>query len=185
VGITFDASSAIDHGLLLNDIDATNTGRFSQKFRRNGTVVGSVQTSLTATTYVTSSDYRLKDITGPLTGSRAFIDALAPKQGTWKTNGAPFAGFLAHELQAVSPSSVAGEKDAVDDSGDYAVPVHCEKGGLLHVELEIRQDLIESASRIASSFSFIAVFDADAADAGAAVFFIQYDTVLQIGRAHV
>ena len=117
VGITFDASSAIDHGLLLNDIDATNTGRFSQKFRRNGTVVGSVQTSLTATTYVTSSDYRLKDITGPLTGSRAFIDALAPKQGTWKTNGAPFAGFLAHELQAVSPSSVAGEKDAVDDSG--------------------------------------------------------------------
>jgi predicted N-formylglutamate amidohydrolase len=36
------------------------------------------------------------------------------------------------------------EPYAVDDSGDYAVPVHCEKGGLLHVELEIRQDLIES-----------------------------------------
>ena len=34
------------------------------------------------------------------------------------------------------------EPYAVDDSGDYAVPVHCEKGGLLHVELEIRQDLI-------------------------------------------
>jgi len=31
---------------------------------------------------------------------------------------------------------------AVDDNGDYAVPVHCEKGGLVHVELEIRQDLI-------------------------------------------
>lgn len=37
------------------------------------------------------------------------------------------------------------EPYAVDDSGDYAVPVHCEKGGLLHVELEIRQDLIETA----------------------------------------
>lgn len=36
------------------------------------------------------------------------------------------------------------EPYAVDDSGDYAVPVHCEKGGLLHVELEIRQDLIET-----------------------------------------
>ncbi|MGL4294405.1 MAG: N-formylglutamate amidohydrolase, partial [Aestuariivirga sp.] len=35
------------------------------------------------------------------------------------------------------------EPYAVDDSGDYAVPVHCEKGGLLHVELEIRQDLID------------------------------------------
>lgn len=34
------------------------------------------------------------------------------------------------------------EPYAVDDSGDYAIPVHCEKGGLLHVELEIRQDLI-------------------------------------------
>ncbi|WP_373504243.1 N-formylglutamate amidohydrolase [Aestuariivirga sp.] len=34
------------------------------------------------------------------------------------------------------------EPYAVDDTGDYAVPVHCEKGGLLHVELEIRQDLI-------------------------------------------
>jgi predicted N-formylglutamate amidohydrolase len=33
---------------------------------------------------------------------------------------------------------------AVEDDVDYAVPVHCEKGGLLHVELEIRQDLIES-----------------------------------------
>jgi predicted N-formylglutamate amidohydrolase len=31
---------------------------------------------------------------------------------------------------------------AVEDHVDYAVPVHCEQGGLLHVELEIRQDLI-------------------------------------------
>jgi predicted N-formylglutamate amidohydrolase len=34
---------------------------------------------------------------------------------------------------------------AVEDTVDYAVPVHCEKGGLIHVELEIRQDLIDSA----------------------------------------
>jgi predicted N-formylglutamate amidohydrolase len=34
---------------------------------------------------------------------------------------------------------------AVEDEVDYAVPVHCEKGGLLHVELEIRQDLIGTA----------------------------------------
>ncbi len=31
---------------------------------------------------------------------------------------------------------------AVEDDVDYAIPVHCEKGGLIHVELEIRQDLI-------------------------------------------
>jgi predicted N-formylglutamate amidohydrolase len=34
---------------------------------------------------------------------------------------------------------------AVEDHVDYAVPVHCEQGGLIHVELEIRQDLIASA----------------------------------------
>jgi predicted N-formylglutamate amidohydrolase len=39
---------------------------------------------------------------------------------------------------------------AVEDSVDYAVPVHCEKGGLIHVELEIRQDLIESPEGQAS-----------------------------------
>lgn len=33
---------------------------------------------------------------------------------------------------------------AVEDNVDYAIPVHCERTGLLHVELEIRQDLIES-----------------------------------------
>jgi predicted N-formylglutamate amidohydrolase len=31
---------------------------------------------------------------------------------------------------------------AITEGGDYAVPVHCEARGLLHVALEIRQDLI-------------------------------------------
>jgi predicted N-formylglutamate amidohydrolase len=39
---------------------------------------------------------------------------------------------------------------AVEDHVDYAVPVHCEKGGLIHVELEIRQDLIGAAEGQAS-----------------------------------
>ena len=30
----------------------------------------------------------------------------------------------------------------MNDLTDYTVPVHAEKAGLLHVELEIRQDLI-------------------------------------------
>jgi predicted N-formylglutamate amidohydrolase len=35
---------------------------------------------------------------------------------------------------------------AVDDDTDYSVPVHCERRGLMHVELEIRQDLIATAA---------------------------------------
>jgi predicted N-formylglutamate amidohydrolase len=32
---------------------------------------------------------------------------------------------------------------AVSDATDYGVPVHAERRGLPHVEIEIRQDLIE------------------------------------------
>lgn len=80
--------------------------------------VGSIALTSTATSYNTSSDYRLKDSVSPITTSGAFIDALTPCTWTWKVNGATGAGFIAHELQAVSPSSVTGEKDAVDTEGN-------------------------------------------------------------------
>ena len=40
------------------------------------------------------------------------------KVGTWKSDGSKFVGFLAHEFAEVSPSSVNGEKDAVDAEGN-------------------------------------------------------------------
>ena len=42
---------------------------------------------------------------------RAFIDALKPKTWAWKSDGSKGVGFIAHEVQEVSPSSVVGEKD--------------------------------------------------------------------------
>ena len=91
-------------------------------FKANaGTACGSISRvgTTAAVVYNTSSDYRLKDITGAVTGSEAkdFIMALQPKQGTWKADGSKFVGFLAHEFQAVSPTSVTGQKDAVDKDG--------------------------------------------------------------------
>ena len=98
--------------------NAAATGVFVT-FRYNSSVCGSITTGGGGTTtYATSSDYRLKEITGPLTGAKDFIMALQPKQGTWKVNGDKFAGFLAHEFADVSPSSVVGEKDAVDEEGN-------------------------------------------------------------------
>jgi len=86
-------------------------------FVNGGTTVGDITSSTTATTYSTSSDYRLKDNPQPLTNSGAFIDALQPKTWNWKIDGSKGVGFIAHEAQAVSPSSVVGEKDAVDADG--------------------------------------------------------------------
>jgi len=94
-----------------------------QFIRDNGNptnTVGSITCTDTATSYNTSSDYRLKEITGTVASQEAknFIMALQPKQGTWKTNGSKFVGFLAHEFQEVSPLSVSGKKDAVDKDGN-------------------------------------------------------------------
>ena len=89
-------------------VDGTRFIRFNVN---TSTEVGSVTTNGTATAYNTSSDYRLKDNQQPLTGSGAFIDALQPKTWNWKTDGSRGVGFIAHEVQAVSPGSVVGEKD--------------------------------------------------------------------------
>jgi len=90
---------------------------YMMSFNAAGSNVGSIVYNGTVTVYSTTSDYRLKDITGPLTDSGSFIDALKPKVGTWKESGNKFVGFIAHEFAEVSPSSVAGEKDAVDADG--------------------------------------------------------------------
>ena len=57
---------------------------------------------------------------------------------------------LAHAMLAAlreEPSLVVGDNQpyAVTEGSDFAVPVHGEQRGLLHVELEIRQDLIADA----------------------------------------
>jgi hypothetical protein len=88
------------------------------QFYREGVAAGVIVTnSSNQTSYAASSDYRLKNDPQPLTGSGALIDALQPKTWTWDTSGQPGAGFIAHEVAAVSPSSVFGEKDAVNADG--------------------------------------------------------------------
>ncbi|NTJ67508.1 hypothetical protein G6M50_05985 [Agrobacterium rhizogenes] len=86
-------------------------------FYTNGTVVGSISVTASATTYNTSSDRRLKtdiqdlDVAAALT----FITALKPR--TYVMDGEPMTGFVADEFQAVSPTSVTGEPNAIDADG--------------------------------------------------------------------
>ena len=87
-----------------------------------GTQVGSITVNSTTTTYNVTSDYRLKDIAGPVANSGAFIDKLNPVQGSWKADGSRFIGFLAHELQEASETVVGtGIKDGEEmQSIDYS-----------------------------------------------------------------
>jgi hypothetical protein len=93
---------------------------YSILFYRNGSIVGSVQTSLSATSYVTSSDYRLKTDAQPMTGASARVQALKPVNFEWISSGERVDGFLAHEAQAVVPEAVTGTKDAMRDE-EYEV----------------------------------------------------------------
>jgi hypothetical protein len=86
-------------------------------FRTNGeSQVGSISFTASGVTYNTSSDYRRKSNVKDLTGSGTFIDALKPRAFDWDT-GDKGVGFIAHEFAEVSPTSVTGEKDAVDSDG--------------------------------------------------------------------
>jgi hypothetical protein len=115
VGLIVDSniSSAAAHFGRVGD------GTVVSFYRNAGLPVGTISITASAVAYNTTSDYRLKNISGDVTAemSASFIDALQPKVGTWKVDGSKFVGFLAHEFQEVSPTSVTGEKDAVSEDG--------------------------------------------------------------------
>ena len=104
-------------GLGQSEFTNTNSGtKYPVAFYREGnaTAVGFISTTTSATTYATSSDYRLKENVAPMTGALAKVLELNPVTYTWKVDGSAGEGFIAHELQAVCPEAVTGEKDATE-----------------------------------------------------------------------
>jgi hypothetical protein len=97
-------------------ITNANTGPFVE-FRQNGSVRGTISTDGSTTAYNTSSDYRLKENVTPINDGLSVVSLLNPVRYDWKENGTPGEGFIAHELQAVIPHAVTGEKDAVNEDG--------------------------------------------------------------------
>jgi len=87
-------------------------------FRYGSSVVGNIVSTSSTTSYNTSSDYRLKENIAPMTGALATVTALKPCTYKWKLDGKDGQGFIAHELQAIVPDAVSGEKDAVETYTD-------------------------------------------------------------------
>jgi hypothetical protein len=104
----------------LNFIKGTASGTGATpacRFYYNGSSVGDITNTSTATAYNTSSDYRLKDNIAPMVGALQTVAQLKPVTYKWKIDGSDGQGFIAHELQAVVPDCVHGEKDAVNEDG--------------------------------------------------------------------
>ena len=110
-------NGAAGNGLYMSDTRTSAGNDNAVIFGRGATYVGKIETSLTTTSYISASDYRLKNVTGNLTGYKERLMSLQPKQGTWIVDGSEFRGFLAHDFAGLYPKSVSGEKDAVDANG--------------------------------------------------------------------
>jgi len=83
-----------------------------------GNTLGTISATTSAVAYNTSSDYRLKHDIQPMTGALAKVAQLNPVTYKWNADNSESQGFIAHELQAVVPDCVTGEKDAVDADGN-------------------------------------------------------------------
>ena len=102
---------------IVNHITGSASGESYFQFQYAGTGIGSItQTGTTAVLYNTTSDYRLKTDVTPIQNALATVKALNPVNFTW-VDGRKDDGFLAHEIQAVIPNCVTGEKDAVNEDG--------------------------------------------------------------------
>jgi hypothetical protein len=94
-----------------------SNGQIAQ-FRRDTDLVGDISVTTTATAFNTSSDYRLKQNVEPLIGGLAKLKSLAPKTFEFKVEpDIKVDGFIAHEVQAVVPQAVTGEKDGEEMQG--------------------------------------------------------------------
>ena len=106
-----------DTALVISGGNYTGTD-YQLGFVNGNGLVGVISTNGSATTYSTSSDYRLKNTIAPMTGALAKVALLKPCTYKWNADGSDGQGFIAHELAEVVPDAVQGEKDAVDADGN-------------------------------------------------------------------
>jgi hypothetical protein len=113
-------SGSSNNGLSFIDTTNTSSTQYVSFQSAGGGQIGFISrvTTTNAVVYNTTSDYRLKTVTGAVTGQGARIDALKPIDYLWKEGGQQARGFLAHEFQEVYSNSVSGDKDAVDADGN-------------------------------------------------------------------
>jgi hypothetical protein len=104
------------------------------EFANNNGVVGKITTSGSATTYSTSSDYRLKTDAQPMTGASARVQALKPVNFEWLSDGTRVDGFIAHEAQEVVPECATGTKDAMMDEEYEVTPAVLDDEGKVVTE---------------------------------------------------
>ena len=124
-GTPADANSTeIGNGYIILARDDTATAK-QISFGKNGSEVGSIETTGSATSYNTSSDYRLKEDLQDF-NALEIASKIKMYDFKWKADDSRSYGVIAHELEEVLPQAVSGEKDGEEmQQVDYSklVPI--------------------------------------------------------------
>ena len=120
------------------NMDGTSGGAELYVFRRNSTQIGSInQSSTNAVTYNTSSDARLKDVTGSSRGLDV-INNLNPVAYNWKADNHADEGLIAQEVEKLVPNAVNKDEDGYYSMDYSKLVTHLVKG------MQEQQEQIES-----------------------------------------
>ena len=120
------------------NMDGTSGGAELYVFRRNSTQIGSInQSSTNAVTYNTSSDARLKDVTGSSRGLDV-INNLNPVAYNWKADNHADEGLIAQEVEELVPNAVNQDEDGYYSMDYSKLVTHLVKG------MQEQQEQIES-----------------------------------------
>jgi hypothetical protein len=96
----------------------STTGLLAGFYQAGGTAVGNISVTVSATSYNTSSDYRLKENVVYDWDATTRLKQLKPARFNFITEADKTVdGFLAHEAQAVVPEAVHGTHNEVDADG--------------------------------------------------------------------
>ena len=137
-GFTFDTSAAtLTHGR------ASSAAASMTIYKNGGSIVGEIRTSTTATQYITSSDYRLKENVSGITDGIVRLKQLKPSRFNFIANkDTTLDGFLAHEAQAVVPEAISGTKDEMQDDGKTIKPQGIDQAKLVPLLTAALQEAI-------------------------------------------
>jgi hypothetical protein len=104
------------------DLNRLDTNGDISVFAKDGTPVGSISVTASATAYNTSSDARLKENIADAEDAGAKVDAIQVRQFDWKADGShQDYGMVAQELLTVAPEAVSGDPESDDMMGvDYS-----------------------------------------------------------------
>ena len=99
----------------------TTGSQYAVVFSNPNGQIGGVNLSGTSTSYVTSSDYRLKENITDITDATTRLKQLNPVRFNFIADAdTTVDGFLAHEVQDIVPEAIHGTKDAMRDE-EYTV----------------------------------------------------------------